>query len=118
MSSTPSNSIQGSAAQPNRRRPSWLLVLAILVGIFGAFAVIANLGMLAVRILGNNQIPWSDVPQKFRVWEIELRLVAMLAGGILIASAFFLAGGRWKRGALLFIAALFVAISNPSLNRT
>jgi hypothetical protein len=110
---------QPGAAQPVSAAPAKVSTAAkILGGVvcgIGLLCVLGNLALLALR-MSDPTIPWSEVPWRFKFWEVELRAVAALVGVILLFGGVQFIRGRWRSGLISVIGAVLLGISNPIAN--
>jgi sulfatase modifying factor 1 len=104
------------SAKETRRPIGASTILVALAGVLGIATVIGNGMLLAGRVFRNDGTNWNDVPWRFRIWEIELRLVAMAAGVVFIVAAFRFARGLWKGGLILTAIAVLAAVANSPMN--
>ena len=98
-------------------RPTWLMVLPICLGLLGVLAILGNLVLLLVRMVGDHPIPWHEVPWNFAIWEIELRFVAGIVGMLLIAAAVKFLRSLSQNGWIILGLAITLAAVNPPINR-
>ena len=99
-----------------RRRSRVRTVLACVIGFIGAVTIICNALSLAYRIFDESVLPWNAVPWSFAVWEIELRVVAMLLGCVWIWSAVLVLGTWWRVGISLAAVNYVLILANPEVS--
>jgi hypothetical protein len=86
------------------------MLLATPVALLGVLALLGNLAILFVT---TTQEHWITMPWSFRIWEIELRVVAAAAGAICLVSALQFLRRRWLIACALLAVGIVVMIVNP-----
>lgn len=99
-------------------RSSKLLIgTAIVVGFIGAIAIIGNVALMAYEIHEFGLETWGRIPWSFKIWNIAIRIVAMLVGVAWLVAAVRIWRGRWRLGIVICTIAILVGLANPHINR-
>ncbi|HEY4313107.1 MAG TPA: hypothetical protein VGN12_26880 [Pirellulales bacterium] len=98
------------------KKPRWGVILGVVLGALGLLTIAGNLLMFAQQVFADGGIHWRDMPWSFRIWDIELRVVAIGVGLAFISSGLCFAQLRARTGVILLVSAAVVMIFNPAVN--
>jgi hypothetical protein len=99
------------------KKPRWSVISGVVLGALGLLTIAGNLLLFAQQVFADGGIHWRDMPGSFRIWDIELRVVAIGVGLAFITSGLCFAQLRARTGTLLLVLAAVVMIFNPAVNR-
>jgi hypothetical protein len=99
------------------RRPRWCVILGVVLGAVGLLTIAGNALLFAQQVFADGGIHWRDMPWSFRIWDIELRVVAIGVGLAFITSGLCFAQLRARAGTILLVLATLVMLVNPAVSR-